>query len=307
MSIMTAAFVMAQVIMPVHAAFADPGKDNSPAGNNGTVKINDQVVSDDPGLGNEPHLDSCTVNVRWYGYDAGARTSTVSFASQSPTLSNQLVSPVEPQNANFTAPVPTNGNTLSSEKNYTLAFTGAPDAQGYHVKVTVTTDGSQGNDTKSKVFWLPSTCGTTPETNTPPAEVVKAATCFKKATITVTFDSDTYDYKYKFAGSPLEVAFQSGVAVELDAGTYTVLGYSTEDGAVVYQHEVTIAPVTGCGGVTETPETPVTPTLVGGQGAALPGELPHTGSSFTMLMVGMLTAAITYGSVYFAQPKRLYE
>lgn len=147
-------------VLPTVTAFAATAP-----GNNGTVKINDEVVNDDGGNQNEPQLNSCTVWVRWYGYDEGARTSTVTFESQSPTTAGQLVSPVGPQNANFTAPEPVTGNTLSSEKSYTLSFSGAPAAQGYHVKVTVTTDKSKGNDTKSKVFWLPSSCG--PATVTP--------------------------------------------------------------------------------------------------------------------------------------------
>ena len=146
-------------IVPAATAFADP------VGNNGTVKINDEVASDDPGTGNEPHIDSCTVWVRWYGFDQGLRDSTVTLEAQGPTAASQLVSPVGAQDADFTAPVRVDGNTLSHEKSYTLSFSGVPDAQGYHVKATVYTDGSQGHDTKSKVFWLPGSCG--PATITP--------------------------------------------------------------------------------------------------------------------------------------------
>ena len=145
--------VLAQVVMPVQAAFADA------PGNNGTVKINDEAASDDPGNGNEPQLSSCTVFVRWYGFDAGLRDSTVTFEAQSPT-ENQLVSPTGPQDADFTAPTPVTGDTLSHKASYTLAFSGTPAAQGYKVKATVDTDGSQGNHTKSKVFWVPSSCAT---------------------------------------------------------------------------------------------------------------------------------------------------
>ena len=48
-------------------------------------------------------------------------------------------------------------------------FKGAAAAQGHHVKVTVHTDGSRGNDTKYKVVWVPATCAeskpVTPESN----------------------------------------------------------------------------------------------------------------------------------------------
>ena len=44
---------------------------------------------------------------------------------------------------------------LDGREIYTLSFDGAGHPkQGYHVKVTVTTPYSQGNDTKTKVFWV---------------------------------------------------------------------------------------------------------------------------------------------------------
>ena len=47
------------------------------------------------------------------------------------------------------------GTDLDGEATYRLGFAGDPDPDlGYHVKVTVHTPGSQGADTKSKVFWV---------------------------------------------------------------------------------------------------------------------------------------------------------
>ena len=44
---------------------------------------------------------------------------------------------------------------LDGRETYTLSFDGAGHPkQGYHVKLTVTTPYSQGNDTKTKVFWV---------------------------------------------------------------------------------------------------------------------------------------------------------
>jgi len=157
-ALMALAVVISNVITPVAPAFA---KDQGSApGNNGTVKINDQEAVDDPGNQNEPKLSTCTIEVRWYGYDEGLRTSTIDFATQG-NVNYQIVSPVGPQDATFTAPTPANGNTLSHEARYTLSFSGAPETNGYHVKVTVNTDGTQGNDKKSKVVWLPASCGPT--------------------------------------------------------------------------------------------------------------------------------------------------
>ncbi len=47
-------------------------------------------------------------------------------------------------------------------QSYTLSFDGAPQPQqGYHVKLTVHTPRSKGNDTKTKVFWV-APCEATP-------------------------------------------------------------------------------------------------------------------------------------------------
>lgn len=176
--------IFAQVILPAHAAFAAKAP-----GNNGTVKINDEDADTDPGVGNEPHLTTCSVNIRWYGYDAGERASTVTFTAQSPTV-NQLVSPIGAQNANFVAPAPVDGNTLSAEKNYNLSFSGTPATEGYHVKATVYTDGSKGNNTKSKVFWLPASCG--PQTVVTPDFSLTGVCGINNDTVATITTSDDY-------------------------------------------------------------------------------------------------------------------
>lgn len=154
--------------MPFMAATANAA--NEPAGNNGTIKINDVIA--DNGQGNDPMLESCTLNIKWYGFDMGNRASTVSFEAQNPTDESQLLTPIGVQNERFTG-TGTGGTELAHEKDYTMSFTGAPQGQGYHVKVTVATDGSQGNDTKSKVFWLPETC----QASVAAATVVTADPC----------------------------------------------------------------------------------------------------------------------------------
>jgi hypothetical protein len=127
----------------------------APAGNNGTVKINEVDVHN--GQGNDPQLDSCILNIKWFGFDQGTRTSTVSFEAQNPTAQSQLLTPQASQVESFTG-TGAGGTNLSYSKDYTMSFTGAPQAQGYHVKVTIATDGSQGSDTKSKVYWMPGKC-----------------------------------------------------------------------------------------------------------------------------------------------------
>lgn len=145
----------------------------NPPGNNGTVKINDEDA--DNGQGNEPQLTACTLNIKWFGFDTGTRKSTVSFEAQSPTQQSQLLTPATAQEETFEG-TGVGGTNQAYSKNYTMSFTGAPQAQGYHVKVVVTTDGSQGNDTKSKTFWLPDTC----QANVTAATIVTADPCGTK-------------------------------------------------------------------------------------------------------------------------------
>ena len=147
-----------------------------PPGNNGTVKV--------AGLGdvdlipdNEPHLP-CTFTVQWYGFDEGAGiVSTVSFALQAPTVGDGYGMTVDGPSQ---VPVGEDahagaGTDMDAEAIYTLSFTGEPQPnQGHHVKITIHTPGSQGNDSKSKVFWVgpcevptPTVTPTETETETP--------------------------------------------------------------------------------------------------------------------------------------------
>lgn len=143
-----------------------------PPGNNGTVKV--------AGLGdvdlipdNDPHLP-CTFTVQWYGFDYGADIiSTISFALQAPTVGDGYSMTVDGPSQ---VPVGEDaqggaGNDMDAEAVYTLSFTGEPQPnQGHHVKITIHTPGSQGNDSKSKVFWV-GPCQTPTETPTETATV----------------------------------------------------------------------------------------------------------------------------------------
>ena len=125
-----------------------------PAGNNGTVKI--AGPGDEVGHpSNNPH-PGCTFFVEWFGFDEGQDViSTVSFASQAPT-SDVVLGGTSPAQV-FVGGDPAGGGTdLDGRQAYTLSFSGgAPHPkQGYHVKLTVATPRSLGNDTKTKVFWV---------------------------------------------------------------------------------------------------------------------------------------------------------
>lgn len=132
------------------------GKGGDPAGNNGTVKIAPLGEIDDI-PNNTPH-PGCTFEIEWYGFDEGADIiSHVTFAMQAPTKDVALT--VDGPQDVFVGGDPATGagteTGLDGRESYTLSFDGAPQAQqGYHVKLTVATPGSQGNDTKTKVFWV---------------------------------------------------------------------------------------------------------------------------------------------------------
>jgi|GEM_PF-1356606 len=155
-------FVFASTTASAGLAYASNANanNNKPAGNNGTIKIDGTDI--DQLHDNDPHV-ACTFSVNWFGFDEGTRNTTVTFDAQEPTSKDQLLT----QDSTFTGSGA--GNTLDFSNSYDLTsalsgYTPQPQ-QGYHVKLTVTTDGSQGNDTKSKVFWV-GPCATTVETQT---------------------------------------------------------------------------------------------------------------------------------------------
>lgn len=147
-----------------HGPMHTPG---NPPGNNGTVKI--AGPGDEVGHpSNNPH-PGCTFYVEWFGFDEGADVvSTVTFAAQAPT-SDVVLGGTSPAQV-FVGGDPAGGGTdLDGRQAYTLTFQGEPHPQqGYHVKLTVATPHSLGNDTKSKVFWVePCASETAPETTAP--------------------------------------------------------------------------------------------------------------------------------------------
>ena len=129
------------------AAFAAPkGSDN------GTVKVA-ELGDLDGKPQNDPHV-GCTFKVQWFNFDEGKDlTSKVSFALQSPTEKGVTLDVKGPAEV-FVGEDAAGGadKDLDAEATYTLAFTGEPqEKQGYHVKLSVETAGSDG---KSKVFWV---------------------------------------------------------------------------------------------------------------------------------------------------------
>ncbi|GCD90912.1 hypothetical protein [Nocardioides sp. LS1] len=144
------------------AAFA-----GNPAGNNGTVKIDG---TDADANENNPHV-GCTFIVEWYGFDKGSDIiSDVTFESWAPTADAKLT--VDGQTKVFVGADDASGGGslagLDGRETYTLHFVGTPQAQqGFHVKMTVNTPGSNGADKKSKVFWVQGCDDTTTDPTDP--------------------------------------------------------------------------------------------------------------------------------------------
>lgn len=141
-------------VIPVPAAQATGNSD--PGGNNGTVKIVEEGDFDSI-PNNHPHV-GCAFTVEWYGFDEGSNIiSTVTFEMQAPTQGVGLT--VDGPPTVFVGGDNASGagtpSGLDGRQKYTLSFAGPPHPiQGFHLKLTIETPGSQGNDKKYKVFWV---------------------------------------------------------------------------------------------------------------------------------------------------------
>ena len=133
-------------------AGAQPG---GPPGNNGTVKIDGEDFDDHPD--NEPHV-GCVFQVDFYGYDEGDLFADVTFKVHPPTGNEVIL-----EDTDIFIGEDDNGGGgseagLDASRTYDLtsllaAFEPHP-LQGWHIKLTVNADGSQGADVKHKVFWV---------------------------------------------------------------------------------------------------------------------------------------------------------
>jgi len=153
-----------------------PGQASAdPPGNNGTVTIDGVEFDDHPN--NEPHV-GCIFQVDWYGFDKGDLFSHVTFEVHPPTGNEVILT-----DKVFIGGDDNSGGGsqagLDASETYDLTtvlqkFTPHPQ-QGWHVKLTVNNDGSQGADVKHKVFWV-SGCETPPTTTTTTSTTVKPTT-----------------------------------------------------------------------------------------------------------------------------------
>ena len=150
---------------------AAPVGAKNPPGNNGTVKID--RVEFDKHPNNQPHV-GCIFEVDFYGFDADVGEAQVIFDAHAPTghgnLATKWVDLGPTDNTGGGSELGWDAKVEVDLKDALSAYPLHPQ-QGYHVKLTVHAPGSQGADTKHKVFWVvgcdPSD-PVTPQTPTPP-------------------------------------------------------------------------------------------------------------------------------------------
>jgi hypothetical protein len=141
---------------------------SNPPGNNGTVKIDARPFDAVPD--NEPHV-GCSFQVDFYGYDEGDLEAQVSFEADAPTRRPDGSQVLHTDSVFIGEGDNSGGGSeagLDARRIYRLDFAGMTPhpVQGFHVKLTVNAEGSQGADTKHKVFWV---TGCNPYPGSPPS------------------------------------------------------------------------------------------------------------------------------------------
>ncbi len=153
---------------------AVPAAASTPPGNNGTVKIESLDIDSIPD--NEPH-QGCVFNIEFRGYDEGDLWATVTIAAQPPsgdTVLDTLTTFIGEDaagGANDLDAVIT--VDLGNYRSVLDTLFQHPE-QGFHLKITVHADGSIGNDTKHKVFWVTG-CAAYPPTTTATGSTLTSA------------------------------------------------------------------------------------------------------------------------------------
>ena len=107
----------------------------------------------------------CVFQVDFYGFDEGDLDAAVTFTAHPPTGPPWSCSPTRCSSVRTTTAEAVREAGLDASETYTLDLTGITPhpQQGWHVKLTVNAEGSQGADTKYKVFWV---SGCVPPTTT---------------------------------------------------------------------------------------------------------------------------------------------
>jgi hypothetical protein len=160
----------------IFAALAGPALgQQDPPGNNGTIKVDGVDFDSHPD--NEPHV-GCVFQIDFYNFDEGDLNATVTFEGQPPTGGGILLTDQVPIGEDPAG----GGNDLDASATYDLAEALAGIAphpvQGHHIRLTVEAQGSIGDETKHKVFWVE---GCTPP---PPSSTTTSTTPGETTTTT---------------------------------------------------------------------------------------------------------------------------
>ena len=196
---LVAGMLGAALVWALPGALPGAGAGPNPPGDNGTVKIDGIAFDDHPD--NEPHV-GCVFQVDWYGFDEGDLFSDVTFEVHPPTGSPEVILTDEV----FIGEDDNSGGGseagLDASETYDLSallvgiFEPHPN-QGWHIKLTINSDGSQGSDVKHKVFWVsgcetpPTTTTTTSTTSTSTTSTTVGPTTSTTASTTTTTEKPT--------------------------------------------------------------------------------------------------------------------
>lgn len=155
--------LMGAVALAATLVIAAPVGAASPAGDNGTVKIDGLDFDSHPN--NEPHV-GCRFEVDFYGFDEGDLWADIEFEAKPPSGTGLFqVDRVFIGEDDHSGGGSGAGLDASAEYELDLsAFTAHP-VQGYHVKLTIRADGARGADTKHKTFWVTDCEPTEPPTD----------------------------------------------------------------------------------------------------------------------------------------------
>ncbi|MEO8476606.1 MAG: hypothetical protein ABI572_06085 [Actinomycetota bacterium] len=124
-----------------------------PPGNNGTVKIEGvDLVSDQPD--NNPH-QGCMFTIEFRGFDQGDLNADWTLAAHPPSGTGTIASGSVGIGEDAAGGAnDLDATVLINMADYDLSAYFEHPEQGFHIKLTVHADGSQGADTKFKVFWV---------------------------------------------------------------------------------------------------------------------------------------------------------
>ena len=280
-------------------AAADPG---GPPGNNGTVKIDGTDFDSHPD--NEPHV-GCVFQVDFYGYDQGQLFADVTFEVHPPTGNEVILE----DNDIFIGEDDNSGGGseagLDASRTYDLTtllaeFEPHPE-QGWHVKLTVNADGSQGADVKHKTFWVtgcqpPPTTSTTSSTTT---TTEKPTTTTESTTTTSSSTTSTTEQPTSTTESTTTTSSSTTSTTEQPTSTTESTTTTTDEPTSTTESTTTTSVPVSSTATSTTSVTPSTTTTVQVAG----GQLPKTGSDNDGLLTVAGLALLLGGAALFASAK----